>query len=63
MLIVGPEDVKARLGQGPASASESHDIDTLGRCEFYGDQADDLVELEGRMHGWSCYRVIKPWVH
>lgn len=52
MLVVGPKDIKRRFGQGSASAGEFHNVGTLGRRNLRGNQTNDLVELEGAMHGY-----------
>ena len=51
MLVVGPEDVEGWFGQSSTSTSESHNISTLCRRNLRGDQADNLIKLEGTMHG------------
>ena len=63
VLVMGPEDVEGRLGQGPTSASEFNEIGALDRCYLRGNQACDLVKLEGAVHDSSC-RVdeSRDWV-
>ena len=55
MLVVGPKGIKTRFGQSPAGASELHDVGALCRCDLRGDQANDLVKLEGAMHPLSRF--------
>ena len=51
MLIVRPEDIEGRFGQRSTSTGKSYNVGTLGHCNLGGDQANDLVKLEGTVHG------------